>query len=158
MKSAFVAVAIAGGFIASLGAQQAGTVLPASRVTVSGCVERADQLTGARGGQALDTDSLSFVLMRSAREVPEAPPASTPRSDSPIGTSGVAPELGDVFWLDAPVDQLTPQVGHEVEVSGSVTVRLPRSGDAAASSLATAPRMKVEQIKTTAETCSRQRP
>jgi len=154
-------VAVAGTCVVAARAQQpAPNELPASRVTITGCVERADQLTGAgAGSQALDTDSLSFVLMRSSREAPPMPPASSAASSansSPVGTSGVTPELGDVFWLDAPADKLTAQVGHEVKVSGTVSLRLPRSGDTAASSLATAPRMKVDDITTTAETCPRQ--
>jgi hypothetical protein len=120
-----------------------------SVVKVSGCVERADQLTSAGGqAQALDVDSLTFVLMRTTR-----PPS--PADPAPVGTSGsVDPAPGPSYWLDAPADRLTGHVGHEVEVSGTIAApgAVPAVG---AAPLASAPRLKVDAITTLSETCKR---
>jgi hypothetical protein len=113
------------------------------KITISGCVERADQMTSA-GASTLGTtvDSLSFVLV----DVPSGP----------TGTSGVkgnnssATDKG--YRLDADVAKLNPHVGHKVEISGYVDE--PAATNGAANSV-NGPKVKVETIKMIAETCGR---
>jgi hypothetical protein len=113
------------------------------KITISGCVERADQMTSA-GASTLGTtvDSLSFVLV-------DVPSGAT-------GTSGVkgnnssATDKG--YRLDADVAKLNPHVGHKVEISGYVDE--PAATNGAANSV-NGPKVKVETIKMIAETCGR---
>lgn len=144
-------VLVAGSAVA---AQQVNINAP-SRITVSGCVERADQVaTASPTGQTVDTDSLSFVLMRvtPGRESATAP--------APVATSGASgssqPATGPAYWLDAAKDTLNSHVGHEVEVQGTVVTGVTsRPSGSEALSLANAPRLKVDAIKMIGDTCKR---
>ena len=117
---------------------------PTSRVTVSGCVERADQLAG--NAATTTVDSLSFVLVK-------------PKPETPTGTSGSvtadATTLASdrLYRLDGPVEELNPHVGHKVEVSG--TIAEAPTAPAGASSSTNAPRLKVESVKMLDVTCRR---
>ncbi|MBW8866455.1 MAG: hypothetical protein JF610_03850, partial [Acidobacteria bacterium] len=122
--------------------QQTSTKTP-EKVTISGCVERADQMTSA-GASTLGTtvDSLSFVLV-----------------DVPSGTTGTSGVKGNTssatdkgYRLDADVAKLNPHVGHKVEISGYVDE--PAATNGAANSV-NGPKVKVETIKMIAETCGR---
>jgi hypothetical protein len=129
-------------------AQQAEKAPQATSVVkVSGCVERADQLTSTGGpAQALDVDSLTFVLMRASRP-------SLPADPAPVGTSGTVDSVpGLSYWLDAPADKLTGHVGHEVEVSGTISAG---ATHASAGPLASAPRLKVDAVAMISDTCKR---
>ena len=111
------------------------------KITITGCVERADQMASA-GASTLGTtvDSLSFVLV-------DMPASGT------AGTSGVKGSSTDKgYRLDADVAKLNPHVGHKVEISGYVDE--PAATNGAASSV-NGPKVKVESIKMIAETCGR---
>lgn len=112
------------------------------KITITGCVERADQMSSA-GASTLGTtvDSLSFVLV-------DMPPSGT------AGTSGVkgSASTDKGYRLDADVAKLTPHVGHKVEISGYVDE--PAATNGAANSV-NGPKVKVESIKMIAETCGR---
>ena len=116
-----------------------------TRVTVSGCVERADQVAGNTATTTVD--SLEFVLIK-------------PQPEKPTGTTGTAtadaaaaPAADRMYRLDGRVDELNPHVGQKVEVSGTVA-DLP-TAPAGTSSSTSAPRLKVESIKTLSPTCAR---
>jgi len=121
--------------------QQASTKGP-EKITVTGCVERADEMASS-GASTLGTtvDSLSFVLVN-------IPPSGT------AGTTGVkgnaAADKG--YRLDADVAKLNPHVGHKVEITGYVDE--PAATNGAANSV-NGPKVKVETIKMIAETCGR---
>jgi hypothetical protein len=121
---------------------QTSTQTP-EKITISGCVERADQMASA-GASTLGTtvDSLSFVLV-------DVPSGAT-------GTSGVkgntAASTDKGYRLDADVAKLNPHVGHKVEISGYVDE--PAATNGAANSV-NGPKVKVETIKMIAETCGR---
>jgi hypothetical protein len=131
----------------------------ADRITITGCVERADQLNSSGGSSAgASVDSLDFVLIK-ADVAPAAAPnsaanAATP--PSPVGTSGSAST--PIYRLAASVDTLNPHVGHKVEVIGTRDAAAPevtRSADASNPSTATAPRLVVESVKMIADSCNR---
>ena len=138
------------------GAAASGTV------RVTGCVERADQVMPL-GGAALGTtvDSQEFVLIHS--QIAGSEPAAA--SSSPTGTAGVAADrgakpdsLGQMFRLDGAAALLNPQVGHQVEVTGSrdsAPAPTAARADAANPSAATAPLLRVTSVKTIADTCPR---
>jgi hypothetical protein len=119
---------------------------PVNRVTVSGCVERADQMQSAAATTTVD--SLSFVLIK-------------PTPQKPVGTTGTISLGPDVnltnsdrmYRLDAPIEQLNPHVGHKVEVTGTVVDVA--TGPAGAGSSTNAPRLKVDAVKMLDATCPR---
>jgi hypothetical protein len=109
------------------------------KITITGCVERADQVAGAASTLGTTVDSLSFVLL--------TPPSGT------AGTSGTKNAGSDKgYRLDGDVKKLNPHVGHKVEISGFVDEPAATGGTAAA---ANGPKVKVESIKMLAETCGR---
>jgi hypothetical protein len=114
-----------------------------NRVTVTGCVERADQMAGSAATTTVD--SLAFVLIKAS-------------ADKPTGTSGTAPADATaasdrMYRLDGKQDELNPHVGHKVEVSG--TVAEAPTAPAGATSSTNAPRLRVESIKMIDATCPR---
>jgi hypothetical protein len=118
----------------------------ANHVTVTGCVERADQVQPAAATTTVD--SLSFVLIK-------------PKAEKPTGTTGTT-EVGSdangansdrMYRLDASVDQLNPHVGHKVEITGTVADNM--TAPAGAGSSTNAPRLKVESVKMLEPTCAR---
>jgi hypothetical protein len=117
--------------------QQTPTPKAPEKITITGCVERADQMASA-ATLGTTVDSLSFVLIN----VP------TPEA---VGTSGgKGTEKG--YRLDADTAKLNPHVGHKVEISGFVEEPATTNGAAAS---ANGPKVKVETIKMIAETCGR---
>ena len=135
------AAALAAQTTAATPQQQASTKAP-EKITITGCVERADQVSSP-GASTLGTtvDSLSFVLR-------DMPPSGT------AGTTGVkgnaASDKG--YRLDADVAKLNPHVGHKVEITGFVDE--PAATNGAATSV-NGPKVKVDSIKMIAETCGR---
>src|SRR5437763_13900458 len=82
--------------------QQQTTKQP-EKITITGCVERADQVA-APGTLGTTTDSLHFVLIN----IPA--PA--------VGTSGSKPSARSMhkgYRLDGDAEKLNPHVGHKVE-------------------------------------------
>ena len=120
---------------------QTSTKTP-EKITITGCVERADQMSSA-GASSLGTtvDSLSFVLV-------DMPASGT------AGTSGVkgSSSTDKGYRLDADAAKLNPHVGHKVEITGYVDA--PAATNGAATSV-NGPKVKVETIKMIAETCGR---
>ncbi|HZR22903.1 MAG TPA: hypothetical protein VFA59_04890 [Vicinamibacterales bacterium] len=117
-----------------------------NRVTVSGCVERADQLQSASATTTVD--SLSFVLIKPTVEKPIATSGS-----SEITADPKSPTSDRMYRLDAPVEQLNLHVGHKVEVTGTIADNA--TAPAGAGSTTNAPRLKVESVKMVDATCPR---
>jgi hypothetical protein len=122
-------------------AQQPGAAKTPDKITITGCVERADQMQGA-GTVGTTTDSMHFVL----RTVP---------TGEAVGTAGAAASHASMdkgYRLDADPQQLTPHVGHKVEISGFVDQAAATN---TAASSANGPMVKVESVKMLSETCGR---
>ena len=123
--------------------QQTSTKTP-EKITITGCVERADQMASAGAGTLGTTvDSLSFVLV-------DMPTSGTAGTSGVKGNTSASTDKG--YRLDADVAKLNPHVGHKVEISGYVDE--PAATNGAASSV-NGPKVKVETIKMLAETCGR---
>src|SRR5206468_12728423 len=80
---------------------------PAKPTTVTGCVERADQLQSA-GAETTTVDSQHFVLIRAQSSSGKATAAATPKA-----TTG---SLGPMYRLAGDAQKLNPHVGHKVEI------------------------------------------
>ena len=111
------------------------------KLTITGCVERADQMRGA-DTIGTTTDSMHFVLVTIPTEA--------------VGTSGstsaAVPAADKGYRLDADPKMLNPHVGHKVEITGVVDEPAATSGEATS---ATGPMVKVQSVKMIAETCGR---
>ena len=110
------------------------------KITITGCVERADQVASPAATLGTTVDSLTFVL--------RTPPTET------VGTSGSArPATDRGYRLDGDIAKINPHVGHKVEISGYVTEPAATASGTAGS--AEGPKVKVESIRMIAETCGR---
>ena len=143
----------------SPGPQSGAQTTGSSRVVMTGCVDRADQLIPAGSTIGTTVDSLDLVLTHA--ELADSP---HPVSAAPTGTSGAsaasgANGIGSIYKLDGPLSTLNPHVGHRVEITGtrvpSATAAPPPSSNAVNPSAASAPTIKVESVKLIAETCAR---
>jgi hypothetical protein len=123
----------------------------AGEITLTGCVERADAVTGASSAAA-DVDSLSFMLIQASKGTAADAPAQ-------IATSGTsdpkAVSKGSVYRLDGDVKTLNPHVGHKVEVSGTVQAATVTTAAAADASSAIAPLIKIARVRMVSDTCAR---
>jgi hypothetical protein len=123
-------------------------MMPA-QITLTGCVERADQVNGpVTAGTTVD--SLSFVLIKATK--------GTVADSRTTGTGGTqaSTEKGSTYRLDSDVATLNPHVGHKVEVTGTLVTPNPPSADSVdPSSASNAPKVKVNQVKMVSETCGR---
>jgi len=117
------------------------------RVTVSGCVERADQVTP--NDTTTTVDILSFVLIKPMAEKATGT-TGTATADAARANANSDPRL---YRLDGTVDQLNPHVGQKVEIIGSVA-EAPTEPKGTVSP-ANVPRLKVESVKMLSATCPR---
>jgi hypothetical protein len=122
-----------------------------AKVTLTGCVERADQVAGNSAPAAATVDSLTFVLTHAIKGTADnTPPA-------PVGTAGstAGAGVGQMYRLDGATSQLNPHVGHKVEVVGSPDPAATTPQSAEPASAVNAPNLKVDSIKMVSETCAR---
>jgi hypothetical protein len=130
-------------------AAQSSGATASERITVIGCVERADQLAATGPAASANVDSQMFVLMK-ADDNDHSTDATRP-----VGTSGTGP----LYWLDGDKAQLNLRVGQKVEISGTrmdATVSgAPAQPNADNPNPVNAPRLKVDTTKVIAETCPR---
>jgi hypothetical protein len=116
------------------------------KVTVTGCVERADQvIAGPTLGTTLD--SLTFVLMKAEEGKAEDRPANAPSTG-----------FDKSYRLDVDVDTINAHVGHRVEIVGvvpSAAENVPVGTSGTTPSGAPPPLLKVESVKMLSSTCSR---
>jgi len=139
------------GFAAALHAQAPTTPATGSapvEITVTGCVERADQVAGSTTAAAT-VDSLTFMLIHAQR--------GSAAGAQPTATSGVKDAGKDgSYRLDAAVSTLNPHVGHKVEVTGTLEPpAAPSASNVEPTSPSNAPRLKVAHVKLLSETCAR---
>ncbi|HEY7170834.1 MAG TPA: hypothetical protein VH417_08300 [Vicinamibacterales bacterium] len=121
------------------------------RVTLVGCIERADQLTPV-ATTAETADSQSFVLMKA-----DAAGATASERAAAVGTSG---GVGPMYRLVGKTSELNTHVGQKVEVTGTreasdAANAAAQAANATNPTAANAPRLRVESVKMVAETCPR---
>jgi hypothetical protein len=137
---------------AGLAAQTASTspkrsdAPPAKVTTVTGCVERADQLPST-GTETTTVDSQHFVLIRAQPSAGKAAAAPTP--------TATAGSLGPMYRLVVDAQKLNPHVGHKVEITGTVEAAAGTRASSADASPSTSPSLTVQSIKMLSETCGR---
>jgi len=141
------------------------TAAAPAQTRVTGCVERADQVTSNGSTIGTTVDSLDFVLIKAmptAQDNGTAGNATT--SARPAGTSESSTDVGKMYRLSADTVQVNPHVGHRVEISGSIQTAGPGTTAETSSasevdrnnpSAATAPLLKVQTLRMISETCAR---
>jgi hypothetical protein len=124
-------------------AQDAASRAASSKITLTGCVERADQVL-ARENLGTTVDSLTYVLVKAK--------------------DGKSQESAKTYRLDVDSDTMNPHVGHEVEIVGAIAqaaadapVGTAGRANAADPNGAAAPALvKVESVKMLSSTCGRE--
>lgn len=121
----------------------------AKTITVSGCVQRAQQQgpTGTSGTRETTPASseIKFVLTNASLSTGGTPGASAT-------TAPPATAIASEYRLDTDETKLSPHVGHKVEITG--TVEQPsRTEQKPPASAANAPTLKVDNVKMVASTC-----
>jgi hypothetical protein len=144
---------------------QAQKQAPASllkKLTLTGCLERADQFaaSGAPSPVAATVDSQSFVLIRADQSRLDAAPAAVGTTGSITAGDNItkaASRIGHIYKLDGDASILTRHVGHRVEVLGIIDPTSPvgRPPDPQNPSAATAPVLMVESVKMISDLCPR---
>jgi hypothetical protein len=127
--------------------KEANRTIPGA-ITVTGCVERADQVS-APATVGTTVDSLSFVLIHAV--------TGTAADRQVSGTSGTKANAKDrMYRLDSDTSKLNPHVGHKVEVTGTLdAAAATTASNPDSSSAANAPKLRVERMKMVSETCDR---
>jgi hypothetical protein len=126
----------------------------ADRVTVTGCIERADQMANTTAASSPgDPDSLQYVLVR-----PIAEQSSSAATPAPTGTTG---ESRVMYRLSGDQQKLNPHVGHKVEIVGMPTPMSAGNGATNAAAGASAPMpagpapgLTVENVRMLDATCA----
>ena len=120
------------------------------KVTLVGCVERADQVL-SRENLGTTIDSLTFVLVKAEEGKASDQPAPAPR--------GGQQDVGKTYRLEADLDTINPHVGHRVEVVGTLPTDAPVGtagrADAEPGAAGPPPVLKVESVKMLSSTCGR---
>jgi hypothetical protein len=124
----------------------------ARTITVSGCVQRAQQMgtTGTSGTTTSGTTTpsasdIKFVLTNASLSATGA--TGTSGTTAPATTS-----IASEYKLDTTESTLTPHVGHKVEVTGTVEA-MSRPEQKPPASAANAPTLKVNNVKMVSTTC-----
>jgi hypothetical protein len=122
----------------------------AKTISVTGCIQRAQASTAAPGGAgapgAAAGSEAKFVLTNVVLK-PEGTAGTTGSTNPP---TAVASE----YRLDTDDAKLTPHVGHKVEITGTVEQPSEAAAQPPAGSAASAPKLKVDNVKMVAATCS----
>ena len=119
------------------------------KMTVVGCVERADQIL-SRENLGTTVDSLTFVLVKAEEGKASDQPAAAPRAGEQ--------DAGKTYRLDVDDDVINKHVGHRVEITAVRPPDAPvgTSGRADAEPGANPPPvLKVESVKLLSSTCAR---
>src|SRR5205814_4326580 len=140
----------------------------ADKVTVTGCIERSSAspsstpgTTGTSGTTSSPSSSSSsskFILNTSPAGSGAAGTSGTTSTSSTPSASASASAKS--YQLDADDSQLTPHVGHKVEITGTVeggsssSRTSTSSTGATASSSVSQPKLKVDSVRMIASSCS----
>jgi hypothetical protein len=123
----------------------------ANHVTVTGCIERADEMTSSAKNPTADPDSLQYVLVR-----PEPEHANGSPSSAPVGTTGTADNSRVMYRLSGDQQKLNPHVGHKVEITGTPSTMTASTAAAASAPMPAgpAPGLMVENVRMLDATCT----
>lgn len=130
----------------------------ARSVTITGCLQRGTEgATGTSGtsGPTRTASAGGFMLMNASMGPQSTSAASSSSASSPRAT---AAGTGAQYRLEADESELTPHVGHKVEVTGNLEESASAGSSSAAGSATStaamaAPRLKVETVKMVSSTC-----
>ena len=122
------------------------------RVTITGCVQRADErAVGTSGAGGAGSAGATFILATGSSK-------STMSPTGGVNPSSSAATTPSSYRLDADEGKLTPHVGHKVEISGTIDAASTRSSGTTTEPPTTpsssTPKLKVDSIKMIASTCS----
>lgn len=118
----------------------------AKKITVTGCVGKAQQApTGTAGAAGAAAKETAFVLSDAAMSSKETTGAAGAAAPS-------ATAIASEYKLDGADAKLTPHVGHKVEITGTVAESKGATQPPAASA-ANAPTLKVDDLKMVAPSC-----
>jgi len=121
-------------------------------MTVTGCIERASQISPSA---STDVGGQDFVLIKPAAAGSTASGAGV---SGATGTAGRASEIVLYRLSSADASKLTPHVGHKVELTGmldsSAAAAKPAGTAEAGGATKNAPAMKVDSVKMIAATCT----
>lgn len=120
------------------------------QITVTGCIEQSQAQASTKepsptgtSGKASGTSKISKFILTNPKL--QGASAGGPTSSNPSSSS----TSGGMYQLDARDSKLSPHVGHQVEVTGSI-----KAGSAPNASDPDAPKLKVENVKMISTTCS----
>ena len=124
-----------------------------NHVTVTGCIERADQATSSAQNPPSDPDSLQYVLVRPQ---PEGTSAGANTAPAPVGTTGTEANSRVMYRLSGDQQKLNPHVGHKVEITGTPSTMgsSAASGASAPMPAGAAPGLTVENVRMIDATCT----
>jgi hypothetical protein len=146
LTAAAIGIALA----ASAFAQDRPGPAAVGKITVTGCVERADQIL-SRENLGTTVDSLTFVLVKAEEGKASDQPAAAPRAGEQDG--------GKTYRLDADLDTIKRHVGHRVEITAlrppDAPVGTSGRADAEPPGANPPPALKVESVKLLSSTCAR---
>lgn len=128
--------------------QSAPQSAAAKKITVTGCVAKAQQApTGTAGAAGAAAKEAAFVLSDASM---------SSNANAPTGTAGAAAPsttaIASEYKLDGDDAKLTPHVGHKVEITGTVDESKGATQPPAASA-ANAPTLKVDNVKMVSASC-----
>jgi len=114
-----------------------------NKVTISGCIQNAP----ARAGATPSPFDAKYVLAN-------AKPATGASSDTAVGTSGSS-STANGYRLSGDDKKISPQLNHQVEITGTVQSSASAGGTAngAPGSAAAGPMLKVDSVKMVSATC-----
>jgi hypothetical protein len=143
----------------SSSASQTNSSSSTDKITVTGCVQRADQTaTGTSGTVGATGDAgTRFILSNATRKAGAMSATGTSGTSTP---NSATPNSAGSYRLDAEDSKISSHVGHKVEITGtlesaSMSNSAASSGSAPAAGQpgANAPRLKVDSVNMVSMTC-----
>jgi hypothetical protein len=128
----------------------------ANTVTVTGCVQSAEQGLGSPSGDSKPDKFMLTNASLSSSGAAAATPSDAPKSDAPRSDAGPAPEAaasGTMYMLDGKTDELRAALNQQVEITGQIDANTVR--DPSAASPEPRQELNVESVRTVAPTCQR---
>ena len=130
------------------------TAATADMITVEGCIQRSVQAAsataGATGTAGTTMAGGPFILANAMK------PMGSSGATGTSGSSAAAATIASTYRLDAADSMLSPHVGHKVEITGTLEDRgdSAPSTSSATSSVPSAPKLKVDNVKMIAAACT----
>jgi len=123
----------------------------ANRITLTGCVQEVTPIPVGTSGPPTSNIDVHFQLTN-------AEPGPDGTSPAGIVSSASTTTMADTFRLDVADAQMTPHVGHKVQITGTVEEHngepVPNAaGTRGGGAISTAPKVKVEAVKMISATC-----